>query len=544
LQMMNGPKASPRVKTIQLRSLNRKGQKKKSILLSHLNPVMDQPYHRQALMNDLQTPKYLHNNRFSIDSALPVLPDKDIPVPPSLSVNPNNKLNSSLNRSALFSIQLTPSSHSTMADPPDSFKPKDDGRPTRLSHRHSVSTEKPSTADVSSSMLAPSFPLKPAMVFKQFLSSLSKFEQAEILDYPEIYCLGQNAAKIKGDVIDDNYGFDDDRSDYKLVTGDHIAYRYEVLQLLGKGSFGQVCKCLDHKTRKHVAIKIIRNQKRFHRQAKVEVKVLQHIKTGDPDSQSHCIHMLDFFIFRKHICITFELMSVNLYELLKSNNYRGFSLSLVRRFVVQILSSLCFLRHHRIIHCDLKPENILLREPNKSGVKVIDFGSSCFDTEKIYTYIQSRFYRAPEIILGIEYTVAIDMWSLGCIAAELYSGYPLFPGESEAEQLLCIMEVKGLPPAELLERATRKKMFFEGDSPKIVPNSRGKKRMPGTRKLEEKVRSSDENFLEFIERCLEWRPEKRITPEEAFRHEFIQEGFRHYSSGERNHGHRSEDGMN
>lgn len=84
-----------------------------------------------------------------------------------------------------------------------------------------------------------------------------------------------------------------------------------------------------------------------------------------------------------------------------------------------------------IIHCDLKPENILLKEENKSGIKIIDFGSSTFIDEKVYTYIQSRFYRAPEIMFGIPYTPAIDMWSLGCIIAELYIGYPLFPGESE-----------------------------------------------------------------------------------------------------------------
>jgi dual specificity tyrosine-phosphorylation-regulated kinase 2/3/4 len=85
------------------------------------------------------------------------------------------------------------------------------------------------------------------------------------------------------------------------------------------------------------------------------------------------------------------------------------------------------------VHCDLKPENILLKQPNKSGIKVIDYGSSCFTNSRIYTYIQSRFYRAPEIILGIPYTMAIDMWSFGCIIAELYTGYPIFPGENETD---------------------------------------------------------------------------------------------------------------
>ena len=81
---------------------------------------------------------------------------------------------------------------------------------------------------------------------------------------------------------------------------------------------------------------------------------------------------------------------------------------------------------------------------------MIDFGSSCLEDERVYTYIQSRFYRSPEVILGLSYGLPIDMWSLGCILAELYSGYPLFPGENETEQLACIMEVCGLPPRHLV----------------------------------------------------------------------------------------------
>ena len=90
---------------------------------------------------------------------------------------------------------------------------------------------------------------------------------------------------------------------------------------------------------------------------------------------------------------------------------------------------------HNIIHCDLKPENILLRKKNKSGFKIIDFGSSCFGDNKVYTYIQSRFYRSPEVIFGLDYTTAIDMWSFGCVLFKLYTGDPLFPGESENEQV-------------------------------------------------------------------------------------------------------------
>jgi hypothetical protein len=91
------------------------------------------------------------------------------------------------------------------------------------------------------------------------------------------------------------------------------------------------------------------------------------------------------------------------------------------------------LREAAIIHCDLKPENILLAPPGPGGgslgqLKLIDFGSACFESRTAYSYIQSRFYRSPEVLLGLSYSAAIDMWSFGCVAAELFLGLPLFPG--------------------------------------------------------------------------------------------------------------------
>ncbi|KAI9272139.1 kinase-like domain-containing protein [Helicostylum pulchrum] len=357
--------------------------------------------------------------------------------------------------------------------------------------------------------------------YGQYLSDYEK--QVEIHDYTSIYFVGPHAVKKHGNMLDPlNFGFDDERGDYKIVMQDHLAYRYEILDVLGRGSFGQVVKCFDHKTSTMVALKLIRNKKRFHAQAITEVNILKKLTEWDPHDKYNVIQMTDHFYFRNHLCIGFECLSMNLYEFIKSNHFQGFSLSLIRKMSMQILESLLLLAHYNVIHCDLKPENIMLRHPAKSEIKVIDFGSSCFESERVYTYIQSRFYRSPEVILGLSYHKAIDMWSVGCIAAELYTGLPLFPGENEQEQLSCIMEVMGLPDRHLIERCSRKKLFFDSAGhPRIVANSKGKRRLPGTRSLFQALKCHDIVFIDFIERCLQWDPAKRLTPKEAIQHDFV-----------------------
>ena len=213
---------------------------------------------------------------------------------------------------------------------------------------------------------------------------------------------------------------------------------------------------------------------------------------------------------------------MNLYEFIKCHEFRGFSLKLIRRFAKQLLSSLVLLNGHKVIHCDLKPENILLAHPARSEIKVIDFGSSCMENEKVYTYIQSRFYRSPEVILGMTYGMPIDMWSLGCILAELLTGYPIFPGENEQEQLACIMEVFGPPEKHLIEKSTRKKLFFDSlGKPRLTVSSKGKRRRPSSKTLQQALKCEDETFLDFITKCLRWDPDRRLRPDEAIHHEFI-----------------------
>nr|XP_022345958.1 dual specificity tyrosine-phosphorylation-regulated kinase 4-like isoform X2 [Crassostrea virginica] len=369
-------------------------------------------------------------------------------------------------------------------------------------------------------------PMTPGEALKQFRSKLTAFEQTEILDYPEIWFLGLEAKKIEGVPGGaQNNGYDDENGSYIKMIGDQMAFRFEILEVVGRGSFGQVVKVLDHKQDEEIAIKIIRNKKRFHHQALVEVKILDALRRRDKDNQFNIIHMGEYFYFRNHLCITFELMGMNLYELIKKNNFQGFSIALIRRFAFSLLQCLKMLHRERIIHCDLKPENILLRQRGQSSIKVIDFGSSCYEHQRVYTYIQSRFYRSPEVILGLPYSMPIDMWSFGCILAELYTGYPLFPGENEVEQLACIMEVLGLPSGNVLDQATRRRLFFDSKgNPRCITNSKGKKRRVGSKDLQQAVKTCDANFLDFIRRCLEWDPNIRMTPEEALQHDWIKEG--------------------
>jgi len=180
----------------------------------------------------------------------------------------------------------------------------------------------------------------------------------------------------------------------------------------------------------------------------------------DDMNDNHIVQMHDYFVYRDHLCIVFELLSYSLYDLIAKNNFTGLSLNLSRLLISQILESLVLTRKAGLIHCDLKPENILLCSQKSTSLKVIDYGSACFDGYTVYTYIQSRYYRSPEVIMGLQYTTSIDIWSLGCIWVELFRGIPLFPGNCEYNQLRLIIELLGLPPKEMIEMSRNKDKYF------------------------------------------------------------------------------------
>ncbi|ODV84001.1 hypothetical protein CANARDRAFT_236831 [[Candida] arabinofermentans NRRL YB-2248] len=269
----------------------------------------------------------------------------------------------------------------------------------------------------------------------------------------------------KPNIPKSNNGNDNEDSDYILyvndILGTNDSKKYMVLDILGQGTFGQVVKCQNLKTQEIVAIKVVKSQLVYLNQSLTEANILEHLnKKVDPNDEHHFLRMYDKFIHKNHLCLVFELLSSNLYDLIRQNQFHGLTIKLIKKFSIQLLDSLCILKDAKIIHCDLKPENILLISLDKPNLKVIDFGSACHERQIIYTYIQSRFYRSPEVILGLSYTSSVDMWSFGCIIAELFLGLPLFPGTSEFNQLTRIIEMLGMPSTWMIEMGKNSLNFF------------------------------------------------------------------------------------
>lgn len=361
-----------------------------------------------------------------------------------------------------------------------------------------------------------------------------------------------------------NDGYDNEDSDYILYVNDILGSeesghknRYLILDVLGQGTFGQVVKCQNLKTQEVVAVKVVKNRTAYFNQSMMEVSVLDLLnKQMDKNDDHHLLRLKDTFIHRQHLCLVFELLSVNLYELIKQNQFRGLSTTLVRVFAQQLINGLALLGKAKLIHCDLKPENILLKNLESPIIKIIDFGSACDERQTVYTYIQSRFYRSPEVLLGLPYSAAIDMWSLGCIVVELFLGLPLFPGSSEYNQVSRITEMLGLPPTWMLEMGKQSGEFFEKvhddfgrrtyrlKSMEQYSREHGSKEQPSKKYFSattlpdiiknypmprknmkpaeiEREMANRTSFIDFAQGLLNLNPLERWTPNQAKLHPFI-----------------------
>eukprot|EP00606_Chrysophyceae_sp_TOSAG23-5_P000272 GSChrysophyteH2.ASY1.ANO1.1377.1 assembled CDS len=265
---------------------------------------------------------------------------------------------------------------------------------------------------------------------------------------------------------------------------------YTCLDTVGTGTFGQVFRCHNggsgggardtDEGGRCVAVKVIKNKPAYHSQGEVEIALLLLLKKRKAkmggSGMDHLVAMEESFVFAGHICIVFELLSISMLDVLIEQQFRGLPLTLVQTFTRQLVDALVSLEGANIIHCDLKPENILLQHsheglPQSSDLKIIDFGSACFEGKTVYSYIQSRFYRSPEVLLGVPYSGAIDMWSLACVCVEMYIGLPLFPGVSQHNQLSRITEMMGTPPDLFLEGKSGRKYFTTKAHPNDSPNA-------------------------------------------------------------------------
>jgi dual specificity tyrosine-phosphorylation-regulated kinase 2/3/4 len=256
----------------------------------------------------------------------------------------------------------------------------------------------------------------------------------------------------------------------------------------------------------------------MHDQGKIEVSLVQKLNEAPGFATAHIVHGLDFFVFRNHICATFEILGPNLFEYSRSIRFRPLDSAQMRPIAKAMLTGLAFLHKNMVIHCDMKPENVLLMPNSSTDVRLIDFGSSCLIGHQRYEYIQSRFYRAPEVILGLSYGPPMDIWSFGCIVAEMMMGRPLFPGGDESEQMQMLMEVLGLPPRGMLDRCTRRKHFFGPDGRPFISTKGRRRRTVGSSSLRIISHITDNLLLDLLGKCLEWDQTRRITAHDAVSH--------------------------
>ncbi|XP_051529003.1 homeodomain-interacting protein kinase 1 isoform X1 [Myxocyprinus asiaticus] len=345
--------------------------------------------------------------------------------------------------------------------------------------------------------------------------------------------------------------------DYQLVQHEilcSVSNSYEVLEFLGRGTFGQVAKCWKRGTSEIVAIKILKNHPSYARQGQIEVSILNRLSAENAD-EFNFVRSYECFQHKGHTCLVFEMLEQNLYDFLKHSKFSPLPLRHIRPILQQVATALMKLKSLGLIHADLKPENIMLVDPIRQPyrVKVIDFGSASHVSKAVCsTYLQSRYYRAPEIILGLPFCEAIDMWSLGCVIAELFLGWPLYPGASEYDQIRYISQTQGLPPEYLLSAGTKTSRFFNRGPDSSYPLWRLK--TPSEHEAEMGIKSKEarkyifnclddmmqvnlpshlegadmlaekadrRELIDLLKRMLRLDADKRITPTKTLAHPFV-----------------------
>lgn len=344
--------------------------------------------------------------------------------------------------------------------------------------------------------------------------------------------------------LQDNW--DDPDGYYRVILGEKLDKgRYQVFAILGRGMFSGVVRARDlHHNSREVAIKIVRRQETMYKAGMKEIHTLEQLAVQDPDDKKHIVRLYGHFEHRGHLCMVFESLSLNLREIVKRfGKDVGLSLQAVRTYSQQVLVALAHLRHENIMHADIKPDNIMVNE-TKTLLKLCDLGSASSTNEmEITPYLVSRFYRAPEIILGQPYGCEMDMWSVGCTLYELATGKILFPGKTNNHMLLLMQQLKGRPAAKQLKKCQFAEKHFEDNNTFLsieTDKSTGQelirrvntsqptetlrmRMLPGNTAKELSVDElrQTQQLIDLLNRMLELDPAKRITPLEALAHPFV-----------------------
>uniref|UniRef100_A0A672PAA3 Serine/threonine-protein kinase PRP4 homolog n=1 Tax=Sinocyclocheilus grahami TaxID=75366 RepID=A0A672PAA3_SINGR len=331
---------------------------------------------------------------------------------------------------------------------------------------------------------------------------------------------------------------------YRVNIGEVLDKRYGVYGYTGQGVFSNVIRARDlARANQEVAVKIIRNNEMMQKTGLKELEFLKKLNDADADDKFHCLRLFRHFYHKQHLCLVFEPLSMNLREVLrKYGKDVGLHIKAVRSYSQQLFLALKLLKRCNILHADIKPDNILVNE-SKTILKLCDFGSASHVADNDITpYLVSRFYRAPEIIIGKSYDYGIDMWSVGCTLYELYTGKILFPGKTNNHMLKLAMDLKGKLPNKMIRKGLFKDQHFDQNSnflyteidkvterekvtvmSTINPTKDLSMDMVGRQALPEDQRKKVVQLKDLLDQILILDPAKRITINQALQHPFIQE---------------------
>ncbi|KAL9649730.1 hypothetical protein ABK040_009545 [Willaertia magna] len=299
--------------------------------------------------------------------------------------------------------------------------------------------------------------------------------------------------------------------------------RFKYCSLLGEGRFSQVILCDDtFVNNRKVAIKIL-NKKHNDIGIQESINYFKMQKKGFSKSISR---LFITFYFDGHFCLVFEALGESLLSYIQRFQSCPIDLSIMRKLAVQLISGLSFMRQHAVIHADLKPENILMTAKDHSNValKISDFGNAIdySNSEQMESYrnyqIQTLYYRAPEVLLSHSFDFQIDVWSVGCILVEIFTGNPLFYCTNPQELYSKMVSLLGPLPHSVYSSSKMYKEINNNNNLKDEYNFQKKH----TRLCRfAKIRAADYHFSTFLIGLLEYDPKKRFTPQQALLHPFL-----------------------